>query len=853
MQWPTMSLKYFKGKSSYSSRGEVFASSFAEGLLRNPLAPVAVLATFGIILDRYAVIPWMAWIGLLIVGLGAWILSARKLGFIGLALSLAAVAALHHNVRRNVFPGDDIGFFITDEPQLLRVRGRLTDDPVHNPPAATNPLRSIQEADRTYAILEAETLVNEDGNTSVSGLVALTLVGPRPLLRAGDVIEVMGWLHRPHGPNNPGERDHASSLLDQRIRAVMLVRKLGDGVLTVRDRATWSWDSLLSHVRLWSERKLDEQLPPAESAVAAALLLGDGKALTRDDWQKYIRTGVIHVLAVSGQHLAVLAGFVWVVLRITGVRRRPGAFMVALGLWFYSSLAGGRPPVMRSAVMATVFSGAIFLRRSAPPGNGFALAWLAVVFLNPADVFDPGCQFSFLCVAVLIWGFTPLFTAKELDPLDILIDASRPAWERWGRAFLKTMMQLYALTFITGVAIMPLTAARYHLVSPVGFLIGPPAVFLASIALIAGFLQLLTSLLLPPLAGLIAIATRWSLTGLIWLVDVADKLPYGHFYVGEIPLWWLVGFYLLIAALLWLPIPTRRNVVALAIWIVVGIGSTFVESQPDGLRVTFLAVGHGGATVIETPDGRTILVDCGSATGPDITKRIIAPYLWHRHIRRIDEVFITHGDLDHYNGLPALLERFTVGQVSITPSFSEKPTPGVHATLQAIADAKIPTRIIKAGDHFSAGDVSFEVLHPPATGPPGPENARSMVMLVGHAGHTIALTGDLDLEGRTMVMSNSRPRIDVWMAPHHGGRTASPTELAAWARAGLVVAHNATGEAKVAAQVYEAAGSRFVGTWPNGAVFVISRADGVWVETFRGRRKLAISQPGMLQLGKREP
>src|SRR5262245_34808260 len=98
--------------------------------------------------------------------------------------------------------------------------------------------------------------------------------------------------------------------------------------------------------------------------------------------------------------------------------------------------------------------------------------------------------------------------------------------------------------------------------------------------------------------------------------------------------------------------------------------------------MTFVAVGHGGCTVIETPDGRTILYDAGSITGPEVTRRHIAPFLWHRGIRRIDEVIVSHADLDHFNGVPALAERFAIGQVSLTPSFSAKPTPGVKAVLE---------------------------------------------------------------------------------------------------------------------------------------------------------------------------
>src|SRR5262249_56481645 len=95
---------------------------------------------------------------------------------------------------------------------------------------------------------------------------------------------------------------------------------------------------------------------------------------------------------------------------------------------------------------------------------------------------------------------------------------------------------------------------------------------------------------------------------------------------------------------------------------------TSVKRPSDELRVTFLAVGHGGCTVLETPDGRVLVYDAGAMGGSEVTRRHIAPYLWSRGHRRIDELFLSHADLDHFNGVTALLERFAVGPITCAPS-----------------------------------------------------------------------------------------------------------------------------------------------------------------------------------------
>ena len=204
-----------------------------------------------------------------------------------------------------------------------------------------------------------------------------------------------------------------------------------------------------------------------------------------------------------------------------------------------------------------------------------------------------------------------------------------------------------------------------------------------------------------------------------------------------------------------------------------GGGTGLAERRPaerrralpsDELRCTFLAVGHGGCAVLETPDGRTLLYDAGALGGPDVSRRQIAPFLWYRGIRRIDEVFLSHADLDHFNGLPELLERFAVGQVTCTPTFADKNTEGVRETLDVLRRRGVSIRIVKAGEHLWAGDLSLEVLHPPAVGPEGNENARSLVLEVRHAGHTLLLTGDLEGPGLERVLGLPPHRVDVLMA-----------------------------------------------------------------------------------------
>ena len=285
--------------------------------------------------------------------------------------------------------------------------------------------------------------------------------------------------------------------------------------------------------------------------------------------------------------------------------------------------------------------------------------------------------------------------------------------------------------------------------------------------------------------------------------------------------------------------------IVMVAWTLFGLVVGNVPSSNDELRVTFLAVDHGGCAVLETPDGRVVLYDAGSTAGPGVTKRQIAPYLWSRGIRRVDEVILSHADLDHFNGLPALLDRFPVGQITYTPSFAEKPGAGVKFAVDAIEKRGVRVRTARAGDVLIAGEVEMIVLHPPTDGPPGVENVRSLVLLVRHRGHSLLLTGDLEGVGVDTVVSSPAPKVDILMAPHHGSGARGIEPLTAWARPRLAIASQGRGDTGKAEGIVRQKGIPYWSTWPDGAITIRSHATGLTAETFAtGQRTVVRSGAG---------
>jgi competence protein ComEC len=808
------------------------------GIRQAPLVSVAAAVTLGIIADRTANVPLEFSLALALLSLLAWAIAYRggRSGAPLMYLLLACIglgAACHHRWQ-HLYQSDDIANFATADPKPIRVRGVLIEEPVIYWREPDDPLRSIPHPDPTLATLQTTEVCQRRGWIPASGLLRLRIGMPLEGIHIGDHVEVVGRIESPRKPANPGEHDFAADLRDHRIRAILDVAKTNEAVLLLDLSPSFQIERALMRVRGWGQRTLSQALQPEQAGVAAALLLGEGSTMTSEGWQRYIRTGAIHVLAISGQHLMILAVFLWLVLRSVGARRRPAILAITVLILSYAFLTGGRPPAIRAAVTIAAGAGALWLSRIPVHMNSLAIAWLTVVLIKPTDIMNAGCQLSFLAVAVLYLALGK--PARDIDPIAQLVRESLPPWRRALRSVLGFVAYAYLVTWLIWFTAAPLVAAHYHLLSPIGLLLGPPMVLLTLVCLISGLLLLVSAAVVPPLVPVFAAILNGVLAGVSTVIDAADRMPLSYFYVGDVSIWWLCGFYILVFGALGIRrvrLHWRWSLAGAAIWLALGIWQYYSRPALDELRVTFLAVGHGGCTVLESEDGKVLLYDAGTLGGPEVTRHIIAPFLWSRHIHRIDEVFISHADLDHFNGLPDLLDRFSVGRVGFTPTFSEKPIPGVPAALSAVKSHRIPTRILSAGTQALAGPVTIDVIHPPASGPEGNENSRSMVLWLRHAGHSLLLTGDLEAAGLDRVLSLPKFPIDILMGPHHGSRLSNTAALAQWATPRLVIlSQGPPRNPPLTTDPYTDRDIPCLGTWPLGAITTHSRDDALTVDAF---------------------
>jgi competence protein ComEC len=364
-------------------------------------------------------------------------------------------------------------------------------------------------------------------------------------------------------------------------------------------------------------------------------------------------------------NVAILAIGLIAFMRMGWLPRRIGLCVIVAIVIAYTLLAESQPPVMRAAVLGILGCVAIWIGRRGVAFNSIFAAALVVLVINPNDLFRVGPQLSFLAVAVLIWcGHWAWLRPRNTDPLEQLLESVAPWHERalsrvkrWSGALFVTSLAVWLIT-------LPLVLSTYHIVSPVAV---PATVIiwpLVTVAMWSGLFMMAFGWLWSPVGHVCGSICSGSLAGLEKVVQWADAVPGGHFWAPGPASWWVVVFYAFVFAVMIrgkVTLSVRWQISALAVWTLVGMAPPLIRNfTRDGLDCSFVAVGHGACIVLETPDGKALMYDAGAIGSPQFATQSISAHLWDRGIMRIDGLVISHADIDHFNAVPGLLERFRI-------------------------------------------------------------------------------------------------------------------------------------------------------------------------------------------------
>ena len=567
-------------------------------------------------------------------------------------------------------------------------------------------------------------------------------------------------LKRPHGNINPAGFDYEAYLLERGIRATGTVRFAAKAQRFTAQ--VWGVSALIDRLRETIRGRFLDALPDAPYAgVLVALAIGDQRSIPNGHWQIFNRTGVTHLVSISGLHVTMFAalcgGFINLLwrrsMRLMHWAAAQQAAIVAgwLGALFYTALAGFEVPAQRTLYMLSVVALALCSGRNFGTSRVLLLAMGVVLLTQPLAVLSTGFWLSFGAVAILFYaGSARVESARGW----------RDRLRQWGLA-------QWAVT-IGSLPLLLLFFQQFSLVSPLANALAIP----------------LVSLVITPLALLfalipwtpLALADHWLLAQLMTVLQRLAEWPVWQ--QASPPGWSIV---LAIGGALWLLLP--RGFPSRWLGLCLMAPAVFVrppQPEHDQAWVDVLDVGQGLAVVVRT-QSHSLLYDTGPAYGPDSNalRRVVLPYLRAIGVHALDAVVISHRDRDHSSGVDDLLQEMPVARVLT----SMEPLP--------VADhAGSGFERCLAGQSWVWDGVRFEMVHPEGgdyASRGKTTNAMSCVLRVVTVGGTpvssVLLSGDIDAASETALVARSAPgshlasasplASDVLVVPHHGGKASS--------------------------------------------------------------------------------
>ncbi|MDR2924580.1 MAG: DNA internalization-related competence protein ComEC/Rec2 [Azoarcus sp.] len=625
-------------------------------------------------------------------------------------------------------------------------------------------IRFVFEVERVVAAGNLEALPETSDNAGVPRRVLLSWYRgrealPLPDLQPGERWRLATRLRRVHGSSAPGVFDYEAWLLEKGLRATGYVR--GKGELLASQ--TGGWMNRAHRLRAHIRQKFELALPDAPyRGILIALAVGDQSAIEPEQWKILRRTGVQHLVAISGMHVslvALAAGGLCMLMwrRLPWLARRcparlAGAVAGLAMAGAYALLAGLGIPVQRALVMLAAAALCMLARRETSARNVLSLALVAVLAFDPWAPLAAGFWLSFGAVAVIL-----LTLNGRVSPF------------RGWRLAVRLQLAITLATFPILVALFQ----GFSLASPLGNAIAIPLVSFAIAPLV------LLSMVFPVgwLLDFAHALTAWMMAVLQWLSEFPLAL-----YEHPLPPPWLLAVAMAAALLLVLPRATPGKIAALAV-----LGGFFLwqpERPPSGeFRAAVLDVGQGTAVHIQTAH-HDLLYDSGPFFGEssDAGERVVAPYLRAVGVGRLDAAMVSHDDSDHAGGLESVRARVKVVEVFAGGETAEPEPPPKSWAWNARGARLLPVRgtACVAGLRWQWDGVDFTVLAPDGLSGKRRGNEESCVLRVSAAGGgSLLLTGDLGLAGEADLVRQygSALQSTAVLAGHHGSRTSSSLAL----------------------------------------------------------------------------
>ncbi|MFH1784144.1 MAG: DNA internalization-related competence protein ComEC/Rec2, partial [bacterium] len=709
------------------------------------LVIVSIAYIIGIIISSAFNLPF-AQVGILCLFVFLWSVFSLKNKKLHTGLALlyfaAVLAGSSHYAYRSNSVSKNIGTFLNTNDEVL-IDGTIHSDIEFLP------------SGMTFA-LESESIEDNSGVHIVKSKIKVNYISRDQAgldINYNDRVKVKGRLYFPGEVTVPGVFDYGMYLRNKGFASIVSVRD-SESITKIgyeKGLSSFFARSIIS-IRRSFQKFISESVSEEQASLLSGILLGMRKNISAGIQDAFSNSGMMHVLAVSGLHVGLVGAFCFMLLKRLYVPHKIGAAVAIVLVFVYAFVTGGRPSAMRAALMVAFGLSAFILERDKNFYHSLALACLVILVLNPMNLFDVGFQLSFVATLSILY-FTPKIT-------EIL--KFKPRW----------LAGTIGVTVAAYIGVMPITAYYFNKVSLIGLVANILVVPLVGIIVGTGFVSFLLSLLSSFLLPVSGFVMGMLADALLFLIKFFSSLPYAFLHVSTPGILFLVSYYIFA---IWLgqikSFDMFKRYAGVLLVVLIGWSVYANVAGDDRLRVTFIDVGQGDAIFLEFPDKSNMLIDGGGSLNDSfrIGERVVVPFLWHRRVRRIDRLVLSHPHYNHLKGLLDVMEYFPVKEVFI--GNSSYPSGDYRRFLRMIKDKEIPLMIVNSPVSYEIGNrIEWSILNPVGTSKVDDDadvDNNSIVSRFKYKDFSLLLTGDIR-EGVQIRLARENTGVSVLQIPRHG-------------------------------------------------------------------------------------
>lgn len=689
---------------------------------------------------------------------------SKRLKLYSIVINLIFIAALilggalRHSLVTNYFPKNHIKYFM-DSNQRLKIVGQVCGYP-------NQKIKNIEVE------LRIDSLIFNQKAYSTTGKVLLKIKDVYYQPRFGDSLQLFAKLRAPNGERNPGEFNYRRFLASREIYGLVSISK-NQEIQKITPATGFSSERLFCTIKAKIIGQINQLYSNQAGALIKGLILGERGEIPAELRESFVKSGVIHALAISGLHVGYILIILFAIFGMLRVPPRAKIVLVLVGILFYNLLVGFKPPIVRASLMATIFLIGKLLQKQTDMLNIISIAALIILLIKPVELFQASFQLSFCAILSIVYLYRRL---------KIIFEKSQLIRKFKQNKICEYIYSLFLVSLAAQLGTFPIVVYYFHRVPVISIVVNLLVIPIVGIVIAYGFTSIIFSFIYFPLAQLFSLTNTLILNFLLFVINSASQLFFSSFDFVSIGNTAIFLYYLFLWLLLNL---NKKPVRKYAVFLILVAANFFVWKsvlqKSDWLEVIYFDVGQGDAALVKFPNGQNLLIDAGPNIADfDAGKYFLLPFFKRNDITCLNTVILSHTDNDHIGGMPTIFRNVQVNRLFDTGMYHHS---SICSTYSFVIDSLNLAHHILSQPASLAQNKNYGVyaLFPNKTSLrdcPNDVNNNSIVVKIVYGKNSFLFTGDIEREGENILSQyGNLLQSDVIKIPHHGSKTSSTLTL----------------------------------------------------------------------------